>query len=293
MASSQKLVRESFSVTVDDPVFVNVQHIYKPNVRSRGAVLMVHGAWHTSFFYHLGDKAKFSLMEYLAERRFDTYALDMRGSGDSYKGDPTWYGSLTLDDIITDIRAVVASIQDRGYEQVYLIGHSLGGISVVLYTATFPETVQGLVLIGTLYQEISVPPELMEQLIFAAMNYPCIPGSPEFMPLFFAPGMVRADVLAKATELCTQQVFPSTLALQSFMLPHVGVIPLIPADIPVLLLVGELDAIVSVEDTENFLAALTSDDKTLKVLSGHGHDLLLEKRPKKTQKFIFKWLKRH
>jgi alpha-beta hydrolase superfamily lysophospholipase len=293
IACSQKLVRESFSVTVDDPVFVNVQHIYKSNVRSRGAVLMVHGAWHTSFFYHLEDHSKFSVMEYLAKRRFDTYALDMRGSGDSYKGDPTWYESITLDDIITDIRTVVTAIQERGYEQVYLIGHSLGGISAVLYTATFPETVQGLVLIGTLYQEISVPPELMEQLIFAAMNYPYIPCSPEFMPLFFAPGMVRADVLEKATELCTQQVFPSTLALQCFMLPHVGVIPMIPANIPVLLIFGELDAIGSVEDAENFLAALSSDDKTLKVISGHGHDLLLEKRPKKTQRVIFKWLKQH
>jgi pimeloyl-ACP methyl ester carboxylesterase len=133
---------------------------------------------------------------------------------------------------------------------------------VVLYTATFPETVQGLILIGTLYQEINVPPELMEQLIFAAMNYPCIPGSPEFMPLFFAPGMVRADVLAKATELCTQQVFPSTLALQSFMLPHAGVIPLIPANIPVLLIVGELDSIVSLNGLNDTKFSVSSHPTT-------------------------------
>lgn len=69
--------------------------------------------------------------------------------------------------------------------------------------------------------------------------------------------------------------------------------PDISADIPVLLLKAELDPIVPMNDAVNFLNALVSEDKSFIVVQGHGHDMLLEKKPQKVQKKFFLWLKAH
>lgn len=289
-AFPNRLVRETNTVTVDSLVYVNVQHIYKDNVPSRGAVLMVHGGWHTSFFYHFSDNSKYSLMEYLAKRRFDTYALDLRGSGASYRGDYMWYGSITLENYVADVRAVALQIQAQGYDKIFLIGHSFGGMVSILYAAEYFSSLRGLIIFGTPYQETGLPPEFLEQLQFAALNFPFIPCSPEFIQPMFLQGPVEDKVLEKTINILVQEVLPSTAVLQGFTFGYSQKVPEISANIPVLLLKAELDPIVSIDDAENFLNALNSEDKRLLIIKGHGHDLLLEKKPRKIHRVFFLWL---
>ena len=285
-----RLVKETCTVTVDSPVYVNVQHIYKDHVPSRGAVLMVHGGWHTSFFYHFSDNSKYSLMEYLAKRRFDTYALDLRGSGGSYRGDHMWYGSITLENYVADVQAVALQIQAQGYDKIFLIGHSFGGMVSILYAAIYSSSILGLIIFGTPYQETGLSPEFLEQLQFAALNYPFIPCSPEYIQPMFFQGPVEDKVLEKTTNILLQEVLPSTAVIQGFTFGYSQKVPEISENIPVLLLKAELDPIVSIDDAENFLNALNSEDKRLLIIKGHGHDLLLEKKPRKIHRVFFLWL---
>ena len=288
-----KFVRETYTITVDDPVYVNVLHIYKPNVRSRGAILMIHGGWHTSFFFHLEDNSKYSLMEFLAKRRYDTFALDLRGSGLSYRGDLTWYSQISGLDYVADVAAVVTDIQARGYEKVTILAHSLGGMAATMYAAIYPTTVAGFIDIGTPFMAFGLPPEMIEQFIEAFQTYPALPFMEEMLPFFFAPGHVEEYVLDITVAILSQQFAGQTIGLEllgGLWIPYVYAIP---PDIPVLLLKGSLDAIQLDSDAETFLNAFASEDKRLIILEGYGHNLLLEIHAKKPYKVIGHWLKTH
>ena len=293
VAKSNDIVRENYDVSVDDTVFVNVQHIYKEDVQMRDAVLMVHGGWHTKFFYHFEDDSKYSIQEFLANKKFDTYALDLRGSGDSYKSDYAWYSQISQDDYVEDIKAVVSDIQSRGYEKVHLIAHSLGGMVSCIYTAEYgSDTISSLVLIGTPFSEFALDPELLEQFRFAAENYPFIPCDPELIPMmFFAEGQVKDKVLDGATEIISQEVLGSTIVLQSLDLIYAEKVSEIDEDIPVLVIQGKLDAIVTCQDAMNLYLELEGDNNDLRMYGEHGHNILLEKKAKKVYKDIYEFLK--
>ncbi len=229
-------------------------------------------------------------MEYLAKRRFDTYALDLRGSGASYKGDHMWYGSITLENYVADVRAVALQIQAQGYEEIFLIGHSFGGMVSILYAAEYSSSLRGLIIFGTPYQETGLPPEFLKQLQKAALNYPFIPCAPEFIEPMFFQGPVEDKVLEKTTNILLQEVLPSTAVLQGFTFDCSLKVPEISANIPVLLLKAELDPIVTIDDAENFLNAFNSEDKKLLIIKDHGHDLFLENKPRKVHRVFFLWL---
>jgi alpha-beta hydrolase superfamily lysophospholipase len=259
----------------------------------RGAVLMVHGGWHTKFFYHFEDDSKYSIQEYLAKKKFDTFALDLRGSGDSYKSDYVWYSQISQHDYVQDIKAVVSDIQSKGYEKVHLIAHSLGGMVSCIYAAEYgSDTVSSLVLIGTPFSEFGLDPELLEQFRIAAENYPVIPCDPALIqPMFFAEGKVKDKVLEGATEIISQEVLGSTIVLESLDLIYADKVSEIDEDIPVLVLQGSLDAIVTNQDAMNLYLELEGNYNDLRMYGEHGHNILLEKTSKKIYKDIYEFLK--
>jgi len=67
-------------------------------------------------------------------------ALDLRGHGDSSAAEPPVY---TYDAYIEDIHALVAA---ENLKAPVLLGHSMGGMLVVKYTATWPREVRALIV---------------------------------------------------------------------------------------------------------------------------------------------------
>jgi len=83
----------------------------------------------------------------LREQGFDVYCLDRRGSGlnRENRGFPSGY----VDDystLLADIRAFVAPLHDR-YRRVFLVGLSWGGKLALSYGLSYPQDIDGLVLI--------------------------------------------------------------------------------------------------------------------------------------------------
>jgi pimeloyl-ACP methyl ester carboxylesterase len=70
-------------------------------------------------------------------------ALDQRGHGDSAWVDPPAYAYA---DYAADINRVVEKLDLRDF---YLIGHSMGGMVSLVYTATYPGRVKKLVVVDT------------------------------------------------------------------------------------------------------------------------------------------------
>ena len=90
---------------------------------------------------YLDNAASLSpLAPYLHDSRF--IALDLPGHGRSFHRSPgAHYHQM---DYLQDIYAF---IQEQGFEQVIMLGHSMGGILASLYAAVFPEQVKGVVSI--------------------------------------------------------------------------------------------------------------------------------------------------
>ena len=72
-------------------------------------------------------------------QEYHIIAVDQRGHGDS-----SWMGSYNHQEYADDLAKFVDNL---GLDDMVLIGHSLGGINSIIYTASHPERVAQLVIV--------------------------------------------------------------------------------------------------------------------------------------------------
>lgn len=156
---TKPLVSEDYFVKASDPgiqIFVRNKHLKgMKNFASDKIVLFVHGSTYpadTSFDLPLDG---LSWMDYIAQRGFDVYLLDLRGYGRSTrppemdqpaeKNPPI----VTTDVAVRDVAAVVDNIlARRKVSRINLIGWSWGTTIMATYTAQHNANVEKLVLYG-------------------------------------------------------------------------------------------------------------------------------------------------
>ncbi|QSJ15503.1 alpha/beta hydrolase [Nostoc sp. UHCC 0702] len=140
--------------------------------RDGKVVLFIHGYSISGVPTFDLDYKNYSWMNYLAERGFDTFAIDLTGYGGSTRPDPmnnpcnldrTSQATLklkrcksthsrtltTIESDWDDIDAVVNHIiNSRGVKQVSLIGASWGGVRAIGYASIYPEKIDKLIIQG-------------------------------------------------------------------------------------------------------------------------------------------------
>jgi alpha-beta hydrolase superfamily lysophospholipase len=116
------------------------------------AVLLVHGSgvgW-PCWDIPLRD---YSVMDFLAERGLDVYALECRGYGRSTKPNGM---EVSADTMATDIRSVLLDIMKMSeVDRVSGVGHSSGGTTLLVTGGRYPELLDRMVIIGTPYKKIN------------------------------------------------------------------------------------------------------------------------------------------
>jgi pimeloyl-ACP methyl ester carboxylesterase len=114
----------------------------------RPPVLLVHGLSANRWMLDAGVE-RFSLASHLARHGFRTFALDLRGHGDS-RDRPRRAGDWNFDTYVTrDVPAALDAIRrDTGEEQVLWVGHSLGAVAGMVTCQLHPERIAGLVSIA-------------------------------------------------------------------------------------------------------------------------------------------------
>jgi alpha-beta hydrolase superfamily lysophospholipase len=100
-----------------------------------GAIVLVHGlAEHSGRYGHVG--------RHFAGRSWATYALDTRGHGRS-PGPRVHVGSF--DEFVEDVRSMLAFVRtEQAGRPVFLIGHSQGGLVVLLHALRHPDGLPGV-----------------------------------------------------------------------------------------------------------------------------------------------------
>ena len=121
-----------------------------PPAVTRGAVILIHGFGQNRYTWHIEGR---SFSAYLAEQGFDVFTVDLRGhgrSGEYSDARPHAVEQYVREDLPSFVRE---AIRLSGHEQVFLVGHSMGGlISYATASTVLRDYVRGIVTIGSPYR---------------------------------------------------------------------------------------------------------------------------------------------
>lgn len=235
----------------------------------KGVVLLVHGrTWSSRPDFDLQVPGmQRSVMMSLVQRGFAAYAVDLRGYGETPR-DPT--GWLTPKRAAADLGNVLAwLIQQHPGHTPAVVGWSRGGAVAQLAAQTWPARVSALVLFGFAFdpdlQFVDIPSAekpLMEKNTAHAAQSDFI--SPKVTP----PAVIQAF---------TQQALKADPILADLK-ADVEFNALKPNRVmtPTLIIFGDRDPGVAIEDAAKFFARLATPDKQLVVLPGADHAAQIE-----------------
>jgi len=167
------VVKEEFLVQGRDQgikLFVREKRLANlPKITRDNVVLFVHGVPSPASVIFDVAVPGYSWMDYVAERGFDAFTLDVRGFGRSTRP-PEMKESrdqnlplVRADQVMRDIDATIDYIRSkRKVDKVNIIGYSIGASWCALYATLHPERVNKLVMYGAVMPEyVAVPDELL------------------------------------------------------------------------------------------------------------------------------------
>ncbi len=127
---------EVFLVTTQDLWKIRMCR-YRKGRTGGQPVLLVHGA--NSNQFNFTCPAGISLVDYLVERGYDCWTVDLRGTRSSIAPFERHAGQVTTDDYLNDdIPTAIRLIQqETGYARIHYIGHSMGGMLLYAYALKF------------------------------------------------------------------------------------------------------------------------------------------------------------
>ena len=248
-------------------------------------VLLVHGATtpgHIAFDLQVPGNTglTYSLMDCLAERKFDVFTVDYQNYGRSDQHDCGL--CVTTQVAANDIDAVVDYIRGlRGVKQVYLLGWSWGTTTAGLYTMQRPHKVKRLVLYAPPVQRAPVG----------------IPPTDQFRPVteeatkgLFEPQATDAIVI----ETFVKEALKFPKAPNGVFFDLNNRMPIVhPRQIPVptMIIMGSLDRATPITQPElpGFFAELANPDKQFIIVPGAGHTLVVQKPRLRFFTEVLKW----
>ncbi|MEP6494977.1 MAG: lysophospholipase [bacterium] len=235
---------------------------WRPDGAPRGVVAIVPG-----FNSHSGYYA--STAEHLAGLGYATYALDLRGRGQS---DGERFFVEQFADYVDDVHAFVTMIKSREAGlPVVLLGHSAGGVVACLYALDHQAELAGLISESFAFK---LPAPDFALAVFKGLAH----VAPHAHVLRLKnedfsrdPAVVQAmnsDPLIAHETQPTQTLAAMVRADERLEKNFVNI------TLPVLILHGTKDKAAKAEGSQMFFDAVGSSDKTLKLYDGVFHDPL-------------------
>lgn len=245
-------------------------------VPKAGTILFVHGssmASQPTFDLSVPGRPHSSVMDWFAERGFDTWCMDNEGYGRSDKSRPINF------DIANGAEDLAAGsdyiLQTTGAQKLLVYGISSGALKAALFAQHHPERIAKLALDAFVWTGEGSPTlaERKKKLPeFLAKNTRPIDRA-------FVHSIFNRDHGACAEEATKDAFADAILTLDSAMPTGTYVdmcskLPLIdPAKVtsPTLIMRGEYDGIASLDDLLNFYKLLPSRSKQFSIMEGISH----------------------
>ena len=261
------------------------EHWWRPLREPEASLIIVHGLQE-----HSGRYSKFA--QFLAGNGYAVDALDLRGHG---KSNGTTAFVRTFDDYVADLSAfcMIAVKERLPGKPTFLMGFSMGGTVVSLYTIKCKPGIRGLILSAPaikLSKHVSSP--LLEGVTAkAAKFFPRVPSKkmksshlsriPEVAAAYDSDPLVchRGVLLKTGAEFIKAMKF-----VQSRMEE---------IEQPLLIVHGTEDKLVDVIGSQWLHDRVKSNDRTLKLYEGYFHEVINDKDSEQVYKDILDWLDSH
>lgn len=251
---------------------------WRPAGDPRAVIVIVPGFNSHSGYYHWAGPQ-------FAENGFATYALDLRGRGQS-EGER--YFAETVEAYTADAGALVQTAKRREPNcPVYLFGHSAGGVIACLYALDHQAELSGLICESFAYQVYA--PDFVLSVVKGLSRV--VPRAPilklpnkDFSRMGSAVSAMDSDPYVKA------EVEPAvTVAAMARANDRLRV-EFPRMKLPLLILHGTADKVTKPGGSQFFYDTAGAADKTLRLYEGHAHDLLNDTGRESVVGEILAWL---
>jgi pimeloyl-ACP methyl ester carboxylesterase len=268
-------------------------------------VLLIHGTWGNAQTWDFPGR---SVMDYLAVRGYDVYALDLRGMGGS---DNPGYDKIEIPNRVNDAAAVANYLLTSTGRKPVVMGWSGGGVVTEFLAASDPQgqLLAGVGLLSVAPAGFNVPLDLQPALLGALSHPSFTPSRDQVNEIVFGTDPItgkptissdaltalttapylQADsvkVLVQETELCPVIAFFIAPGLvSSCPVPALGNI-----HVPALVVDGALDLVVGEDRAQAVFNALGSTNKQLVIFPRNSHGWFLEDNDDSTMRVFDRFL---
>lgn len=248
-----------------------------------GEIILVHG-----FGEHSGRYAAIS--DHLVKHGFNVTSYDQRGHGQS-DGLPGHIDRFKHYE--DDLDRIVSSVRSRwDARNLFIIGHSLGGLVTLRYLAMRGSSVTGAVLSAPLISvAVEVPAHKVMMARVGARLMPKLRLDNEIDPAHLSRDPEIGIAYAKdplVNRLVSAKWFAEATKAMQEVVAWAGDIKT-----PLLVMHGTEDMLASVEATKALFEAAGSSDKELVILPGFYHELFNEPEKQSVYERVSDWLEAH
>jgi len=245
--------------------------------KPRAIVLIIHGvAEHLGRYDYLTDK--FNSFGY------SVYRYDQRGHGRS-GGERGFFPRY--DTLADDANVMVDLVRkENAHLPVFVLGHSMGGMSAVGFSIKYPNKVRGVILSGALAVDLncmtdSIPANMPPMALVPNELSNLICSDPQVVKAYEDDPAVLKEItvgLFRQAKACLEW-FNSDRNLKK-------------VHYPVLILHGGADMIIFPQNAHHLYDNISSTDKEVKVYEGLYHEILNEKAKDEVIEDIHGWIEK-
>ncbi len=251
-----------------------------PDAEPRALVIGIHGLGsHSGLMSFHGEN--------FAAKGIAFFTPDLRGFGNN----PGLKGHVEKFDVyIEDMHSLVTQLKDRmPSKPTYIFGHSLGGLHVIRYAATYPDGLDGIIIPCPAVSErleVSAGLRMMAKLLSKLNVKKTFNNGLNFDLLSRNPEVVRRN---REDPLRVDDVTPR-FAVEGLAARVEGAKLGPKITLPVLMQQAGDDLILIPEENEAFFDTIASSDKTFKIYPGFYHDPFEEPGGEELVADMFSWL---
>jgi acylglycerol lipase len=275
---AESVMREETIAGTGGSLFVRS---WRPAETPRAVVMIVPGFnSHSGYYLWVGS--------HLAAQGFATYAVDLRGRGQS---DGERFYVQSFHDYVDDVATAVAVAKTREPRvPFFVLGHSAGGVIACLYTLEHQQELAGLVCESFAFQ---VPAPDFALAVFKGLSHVAphahvlrlknedFSRDPEVVAAMNADTLIAHET--QPTQTLAEMVRADERLKNEFRL----------FTLPLLILHGTADKATRPEGSRMFFDTAGSADKTLKIYEGAFHDPLNDLNKATVMADVTAWLGRH